>query len=82
MHYQYHCACCNKVVASHEKECSSCGSHNIRSPFGFWIFCIVSCLLAAILVKSIHMYLSSSHEMPNDHSLLQLLQHDQQRSTK
>lgn len=77
MHYQYHCACCNKIVASTEKECSDCGSHNIRSPYGFWVFCILSCLIAAVLVKSIHVYMSSAHEMPASTSLLQLLKHEQ-----
>ena len=31
MLYQYHCACCDKVVASTDKECPYCGSHHIRS---------------------------------------------------
>ena len=43
MLYQYHCACCETVVASTDKDCPNCGSHNIRSPFGFWIFCSMSC---------------------------------------
>ena len=83
MHYQYHCACCNKVVSSTERECSSCGSHSIRSPFGFWIFCIMSCLVAAVLVKSAHLYMqNTTHEVPAQHSLLQLLQHEQNNSQK
>ena len=54
MHYQYHCACCNKAVASTDKECNQCGSHNIRSPYGFWIFCVTVCLAAAIMFKVVH----------------------------
>ena len=57
MHYQYHCACCNKVLASSDKECSERGLHNIRSPYGFWIFCILSCLAVTILFKSVQVYL-------------------------
>lgn len=82
MHYQYHCACCNKIVASTEKECSDCGSHNIRSPYGFWAFCILSCLIAAVLVKSIHVYMSSAHEIPTSNSLLHLLKHEQNTVNK
>ncbi len=33
MLYQYHCACCDKVVASTDKSCPYCGSHHIRSPY-------------------------------------------------
>jgi uncharacterized membrane protein len=73
LRYQYHCACCNKVVSSNQKACDDCGSHNIRSPFGFWILCILSCLIAAILVKSIHLYMTSPQEVPNHHALFSVL---------
>ena len=78
MHYQYHCACCNKVVASSDKECSECGSHNIRSPYGFWIFCILSCLAVAILFKSVQVYLQQHDaEAPTTQlNIFEVLQHD------
>ena len=38
MYYQYHCACCDKVVEAGQKECHACGSHNIRSPYGFGFY--------------------------------------------
>ena len=41
MLYQYHCACCDKVVASTDKSCPYCGSHHIRSPYGLWMFCVM-----------------------------------------
>ncbi len=51
LYHQYRCACCNRVVESSEKECGTCGSHNIRSPYGFWLFCILACLAAAVVFK-------------------------------
>ncbi len=35
---QYRCNCCNQAVMASEKECPNCGSHNIKSPYGFWMF--------------------------------------------
>ena len=76
MHYQYHCACCNKVVASTDKECTRCGSHTIQSPYGFWIFCIIACLAAALIFKAAHIYLQDRQEIPVQQSLLDVLQQD------
>ena len=77
MLYQYHCACCETVVASTDKDCPNCGSHNIRSPFGFWIFCIVACLAAAIIVKSVQVYLADRNSEPAAvTSLFDVLNHD------
>ncbi|CAM3053570.1 hypothetical protein [Acinetobacter celticus] len=76
MHYQYHCACCNKAVASTDKECNQCGSHNIRSPYGFWIFCVTVCLAAAIMFKVVHVYLQDHQEIPMQQSLFDVLQQD------
>ena len=73
MQYQYHCACCEKVVDSTEKSCSSCGSHHIRSPFGFWVLCLVACLVTAIVFKVVHVYLQDHQEMPVQQSLLDVL---------
>ncbi|ANF82016.1 hypothetical protein A3K93_07265 [Acinetobacter sp. NCu2D-2] len=76
MHYQYHCACCNKVVSSMDKECTNCGSHNIRSPYGFWIFCIIACLIAVVAIKGIQAYVQShNNEVPEQHTLLDVLDH-------
>ena len=79
MHYQYHCGCCDQVVASMQKECSHCGSHNIRSPFGFWIFCLVACLAAVIVIKTVHMYIQSHHEVPVQPSLFEVLDQDNKK---
>lgn len=80
MHYQYHCACCNKVVASTDKECTNCGSHNIRSPYGFWILCIMACLAVAIMFKVVHVYLQDHQEIPIKQSLFDVLQQDNKPS--
>jgi hypothetical protein len=74
--YQYHCACCEKVLSSTEKACPNCGSHHIRSPFGFWIFCLIACLATAIAFKVVHVYIQSHQEVPVQHSLFDVLQQD------
>ncbi len=79
MQYQYHCACCEKVDDSTEKSCSNCGSHHIRSPFGFWIFCLVACLVTAIVFKVVHLYVQSQQEVPIQHSLLDVLKEEDKR---
>ena len=57
MMYQYRCACCNEVVLASDTTCPKCGSHHIRSPFGFWFFCCVACLVIAIGVTFGKLYL-------------------------
>lgn len=74
MHYQYHCACCERVVASTEKECTHCGSHNIRSPYGFWVFCLLACLAVAVTFKLVHVYVKNHQETPTQVSLFDVLQ--------
>ena len=54
MLYQYHCACCDKVVASTDKECPYCGSQHIRSPFGLWVFCVAACFVVVVVIKFVH----------------------------
>lgn len=49
--HQYHCACCNKVLSSQDKECPDCGSHHIKSPYGFWVLCFIVCLAFIILIR-------------------------------
>lgn len=81
MLYQYHCGCCEKVVSTGQKSCSSCGSHNIRTPYGFWMFCIFSCLVAAIVFKVVHVYLADNQTLPVQQSFLDALhQTDNKRS--
>lgn len=80
MYYQYHCACCDKVVEAGQKECHACGSHNIRSPYGFWILCLVACLVTAIALKVMHVYIQSQQqEVPAQSSLFDVLQQDNKR---
>lgn len=64
MLYQYHCACCEKTVSANEKTCSNCGSQNIRTPYGFWLFCVFACLIVAIAFKAGQVYLQADHEVP------------------
>ncbi|WP_111892220.1 hypothetical protein [Acinetobacter sp. MB5] len=59
MMYQYRCACCNQVVLATDKTCPNCGSHNIRSPFGFWFFCCVAGLVVALGITLGKMYLKN-----------------------
>lgn len=61
MLYQYHCACCDKVVASTDKACPYCGSQYIRSPYGLWIFCVAACLALVVIIKLAHLY-SQQHQ--------------------
>lgn len=76
LYHQYHCSCCNQVVASTEKECPNCGSHNIRSPYGFWMFCILSCLAFAVIFKIVHVYLQDHQETPTQPTLLEVLKQE------
>ncbi|MEB3754880.1 hypothetical protein [Acinetobacter sp. MD2(2019)] len=62
--YQYRCACCNTVVSSTDTSCPECGSHSIRSPFGFWFFCIVTCLVMAVGIIGGKIYLQQNDEEP------------------
>jgi hypothetical protein len=60
-------------VESSEKECGTCGSHNIRSPYGFWLFCILACLAAAVVFKVVHVYLQDHQEVPVQQSVLEVI---------
>ena len=64
MLYQYHCACCDKVVASTDKECPYCGSQHIRSPFGLWMFCVAACFVVVVVIKFVHLYSQHYEEEP------------------
>ncbi|WP_347460314.1 hypothetical protein ABEF82_09200 [Acinetobacter thermotolerans] len=75
MHYQYHCACCNRTVSSTETSCPDCGSHSIRSPYGFWMFCLITCLAAAIVVKVVPVYVQThTQEVPAKDTIFSALQ--------
>ena len=77
LRYQYHCACCNQTVAAAIHTCPNCGSHQIKSPFGFWIFCIITCLALAIALKLVHVYLQQEHQvLPQHKSLFEVLTFD------
>lgn len=73
MHYQYHCACCDKVVASGQKICTECGSQNIRTPYGFWLFCLAACLIVTVAFKGAQIYLQDHQSVPTQKSLLDSL---------
>ena len=84
MLYQYHCACCDKVVASTDKQCPYCGSQHIRSPYGLWMFCLAACFVVVVIVKLAHLY-SQHHQ--EDHpvqktSLFEILKQDNTDSSK
>ena len=76
MLYQYRCACCEKVVESTDKECPHCGSQHIRSPYGWWIFCLVGCLAVVMVVKTLHFYVQAQDDTPNQHMILNMFNHD------
>lgn len=75
---QYHCACCDKVVASTDKECPYCGSQHIRSPYGLWMFCIAACLVVVVIAKVVHVYVQQSHEdqVMQKNSLFEIFKHE------
>ena len=81
MLYQYQCACCNKVVTANDKECQHCGSHHIRSPYGFWIFCVFACLMVAITFKVGQIYLNNHQtDTPEQITLLNVLNQDSNKA--
>ena len=79
MLYQYHCACCDKVVASTERVCPYCGSQHIRSPYGLWMFCVAACLVVVVFVKVVHTYHQYVHQndqIEQGHSVLEIFKKD------
>ncbi|MGA6135835.1 hypothetical protein ACPER7_05945 [Acinetobacter dispersus] len=84
MLYQYHCACCDKVVASTDKECPYCGSHHIRSPYGMWMFCVAACLAVVVVIKIAHLYIQHHQEdQPvQSNSLFEMFKQDNTDSNK
>lgn len=74
LRYQYHCACCDQAVTAEAHTCPNCGSHQIKSPFGFWMFCILTCLALAIALKLVHVYLQHDQPvLPEQKSLFEVL---------
>ena len=85
MLYQYHCACCDKVVASTDKECPYCGSQHIRSPYGLWMFCVAACFVVVLVIKMVHVYSSLHYEedqTTQTSSLFEMFKQDSAESNK
>ena len=80
MLYQYHCACCDKIVASTEKVCPYCGSQHIKSPYGLWGLCIVACLVIVVFVKLTHVHnqYQQNTKSLNNHSVLEIFKQNSQ----
>lgn len=74
MQYKYHCACCEKTVQSTEKVCHHCGSQSIRTPYGFWLFCIFACLMVAIVFNVARIYLQDHESVPIQQGFLSTLE--------
>ena len=79
--YIYRCACCNEALTQHDKECHSCGSHHIRSPFNSWIFCIIACLAVVVTIKIVQVYIQSHQEVPVQQSLLDVLNKENHKTS-
>ncbi|TCM66972.1 hypothetical protein EC844_11013 [Acinetobacter calcoaceticus] len=73
MLYQYHCACCNKVLTSITKECPQCGSHHIKSPINLWILCVSACLVVVLTFKLAHMYIQDRQDTPVQPTMFDVL---------
>lgn len=73
---RYHCACCEHVLSSADKECPHCGSHHIRSPISMWIFCVVASLVVALTLSLIHAYITNHADTPRQQTLLEFLNRD------
>ncbi|WP_171407284.1 hypothetical protein [Acinetobacter sp. B51(2017)] len=81
LRYQYHCACCDHTVNADAHTCPNCGSHQIKSPFGFWIFCILTCLALVIALKLVHAYLQHDQPIvPEQQSLFEVLTFDHNKT--
>lgn len=70
---QYRCSCCNQVVIASEKECPNCGSHNIKSPYSFWVFCLLTCLALVVILKMTQLYFEDHHSVPKTQSVFQII---------
>jgi len=57
--FQYHCACCDRVLTVEDKECPECGSHMIRSPYRAWMLCIMACLVVVVVFKVAQLYIQN-----------------------
>ncbi|MCF8998141.1 hypothetical protein [Acinetobacter nectaris] len=58
----YKCACCNQKRKLHQKSCPHCGSHALKSPFGFWSFCVFTCLGVAVAVTASNIYFHQTED--------------------
>ena len=70
---QYRCSCCNQAVMASEKDCPNCGSHNIKSPYRFWIFCSITCLALVVILKMTQLYFTDHREIPVTESFFKVI---------
>lgn len=76
---QSRCACCNQAVEADTHTCPECGSHQIKSPFGFWVFCIVTCFALVIALQLTHSYLKHEQQvLPEQQRLFEIKPSQQQ----
>ncbi|MDQ8936824.1 hypothetical protein [Acinetobacter rudis] len=74
--YHYHCACCNHIVGSDQKECPECGSHHIRSPISLWVFCVFACLIVVLLFTLVSLYVQvtrDTSDLPISQSIFEVI---------
>lgn len=81
MQYQYHCACCNKAVSSTDTSCPNCGSHSIRSPYSFWMLCLLACLAASVVFKVVHVSSQAQQDVPTKDTIFNALQLEVKQSS-
>lgn len=80
MMLRYHCACCNHVLLSSDKECPHCGSHHIRSPISLWIFCVIASLVVVMTFSLIRVYIKNHDDAPKQQTILDFLNKDRSQS--
>lgn len=61
-------------MASSDKECPNCGSHHIRSPYGWWVFCLVGCFAVVLVFKAVQYYVQTHEDdTPEQQSIIDVL---------
>lgn len=71
---QYTCACCNQIWQTNHLACSHCGSQQVKSPYSFWVFCLLSCLSVIMVIKGVHLYTEDHRQVPQQISILKILE--------
>ncbi|AOA58088.1 hypothetical protein [Acinetobacter larvae] len=69
----YRCACCNKAVTRSDKCCPYCGSQYIQSSIHLWVFGLIACLVAVLVIQLYHGYKAQQNDIPTAPSLLDVL---------